>query len=136
MLFLNHDIPFFYKIARFHRVEVSYKSTGCFHHYSYLFKFDSKNNMVIFDCSSKKKLLGRCKISNNELKKLDLLIQYYERNVGNYSECTTTDVITIKIKFFNVLMRKYNYKDDSCEVGQQEGVMSFYSLLSQKLEKA
>jgi len=72
----------FSKIASFHRVEVTYRTTGCFHHSLYLFDFDSKKNVVIYDCSAKKKLLGKYKISEDELKKLDLLKPIYKKTAS------------------------------------------------------
>jgi len=133
-MFFNYDVPYISKLTRFYRMEITYRSTGCFHRFLYLFDFDSKNNVVIYDCSLEKKLLGRYKLLDEELKKLDSLIQYYDSNMHSYGNCTTTDLISIKIKFCNILIRKFSYKDDSCMVTQQEGLMSFGSLLS-KVEK-
>ena len=130
MFLFNYDVPFISKLSYFHRMEVTYRSTGCFHSYSYLFYFDSKKNVVIYDCSFEKKLLGRYNLLDEELKRLDSLIQYYANNINNYGACTTTDLISIEIKFLNIVIRKYSYMDDSCMASRQEGLMSFGSLIS------
>lgn len=130
MFLFNYDVPFISKLSRLQRMEVTYRSTGCFHRSSYLFDFDSKKSVVIYDCSLEKKLLGRYNLLDEELKRLDSLIQYYDNHMINYGSCTTIDLISIKIKVFNIVIRKFSYEDDSCMVNQQKDLMSFDSLLS------
>ena len=110
-------------------MEIVYKSIGCFHNISYTFLF--KHNFVdIFDNNSmdiEQIKMGRLYLSKKDIIGLDNLLQFYSKK--NWTECTTINIVCIKILVGFVVVHKFIFSDSSGCLHEQSDVLTFDSLL-------
>lgn len=127
------DVPIsFQHIPPGETIEVSFKSTGCFHDESFVFIFQGGEVKVYRMEAGWRKPMGTATLSKSQLSGLDHLMNFYrERRPGG---CTTSDRIVVGRKKGDDFISRESFKDDTCATYEMKELTTFTEIVS-KLEK-
>lgn len=116
-------------LKKYQKMEILYQSRGCFHNKSHIFLFND-NFVTIYSSIlvyQKKQKIGELLLSKKDIIGLDKQLRIYSKNM--MMGCTTTDSVAIKVMIGSLVIQKYNFSDNSCNMHGQKDVLTFNSLL-------
>ncbi len=114
----------FSRLLEGQRIEVGYRSSGCFRSVNKQFVFESGKVQVYdveFDPQSrmeKRVDVGSVTLDRNDVIALDGLLRFYRTNPEGY--CTTTDTIYIEFKQGERTLATEAFKDATCTPSSSE----------------
>ncbi|MGJ8651298.1 MAG: hypothetical protein ACSHX4_13140 [Opitutaceae bacterium] len=131
---LSAKMPSFQTLAKGERVEVTFSSSGCFHHSTELFIFQG-NTVEVYELVSTwseekqesiegaRTRLGELPLSPDDLKKLDKLFKFYAK--PGFGGCTTVD--TIKVEYYKEksLLSTTDFTDGTCATYGMKSLLTF-----------
>lgn len=135
--FLSAKVPTFQKLTKDERVEVTFSSSGCFHHSTELFIFQG-NAVEVFQLSTtwsqekqeaveeSRTRLGKLELSPDDLKKLDKLFKFYAK--PGFGGCTTVDTIQVKHYKEKDLLSADEFTDGTCSTYGMKSLLTFGEL--------
>jgi len=142
--FLSAKVPSFQKLAKGERVEVTFSSSGCFHHSTELFIFQG-NKVEVYELATTwshekqerltvdRMALGELVLSSDDCKQLDELFKFYSKPV--FGGCTTVDTIVVKHYNEKDLLSTTDFRDGTCATYDMKSLLTFLDL-RQRLAEA
>ncbi|MCP5550268.1 MAG: hypothetical protein H7A53_05180 [Akkermansiaceae bacterium] len=125
------------------RLEVTYRSTGCFHNSVEVLRF-SGGKVTVFDVEEEWSEVEKAPVTKShvrvgekaltveEKKGLDRLFEFY---AGHHrGGCTTVDGIEVKHFRGETLLETLVYADDTCSVSEQPGVVALGEIVARVRE--
>ncbi len=122
-------------------IEVTFESSGCFHHVTYFWNFrrSDKGNVTARvrgesgNAEIEAKMRGEGVVSSKDLAGLDRLLEYYR--AGRPGGCTTVNTITLVWSGGIGEIAREKYVDGTCGTYDNKKLVLFSNLLAKLREK-
>ncbi|MES2983320.1 MAG: hypothetical protein V4727_13485 [Verrucomicrobiota bacterium] len=130
------EAPSVKKLGANESLVVEYSTHGCFHHSQSVFIFTSdKVSIYSVETESqkdkaaevKKNYLGDVQLSDDEVKKLDALFEFYAKKPRE--GCTTVDHIAVSAQKDGKEIKTYEFTDGSCSTYDMKSVLTLGKLM-------
>jgi hypothetical protein len=129
-----NDVATLENLPKGDQLEVSFNSSGCFHHRTYNLTFHraTETTVSISDVRRRKEL-GQLPLSKSDVDGFDRLVRFYKSIVAP-GNCTTGDSITISQRHEGKIIATEKYSDDTCSTYNMKDVTRILDLV-RRLQK-